>query len=139
MYKTIRSYFSEMCTVRFFHNYGLRFGTTGFGPRSENSTPQVISEYRYRRKSLYTSIVARTVKLYRYNRNIVINVIVVNGVECTQFQFGTSASSYLKLKLTGDWKQYTLTEKCPAAKLQRDKNRLPEFQLFKERQKRDQI
>ena len=43
----------------------------------------VISGYRYRRKSLYTSIVAGTVKLYRYNRNIVINVIVINGVECS--------------------------------------------------------
>ena len=41
---------------------------------------------RYRRKPLYTSIVAGTVKLYRYNRNIVINIIVVNGVECTTFQ-----------------------------------------------------
>ena len=38
----------------------------------------VISEYRYGRKSLYTSMVAGTVKLYRYNRNI-----VINGVECT--------------------------------------------------------
>ena len=42
----------------------------------------VISEYRYRRKSLYTSNVRGTVKLYRYNRNIVINVIVINIVEC---------------------------------------------------------
>ena len=46
----------------------------------------VISEYRYRRKSLYTSIVAGTVKLYRYNRNIGVNVIVINGVECIRFQ-----------------------------------------------------
>ena len=41
----------------------------------------VISEYRYRRKSLYTVIVAGTVKFYYYTRNIVINVIVISGVE----------------------------------------------------------
>ena len=35
------------------------------------------SEYRYRRKWLYTSIVAGIVKLHRYNRNI-----VINRVEC---------------------------------------------------------
>ena len=45
----------------------------------------VISEYSYRRKSLYTSIVAGTVKLYRYKRNSVINVIVINGVGCNLF------------------------------------------------------
>ena len=33
----------------------------------------VISEYRYRRKLFYSSIVTSTVKFYCYNRNIVIN------------------------------------------------------------------
>ena len=43
----------------------------------------VISEYRYRRKSLFC--VAGTVKLYRYNRNIVIIEIVINGVKCIRY------------------------------------------------------
>ena len=45
----------------------------------------VVLEYRYSRKSLYTSIVAETVKHYRYNRNIGINLIVINGVECISY------------------------------------------------------
>ena len=46
MYKTIRSYFQKCARFAFFTTtiYGLRFGTTGFGPRSENSTPQHITE-----------------------------------------------------------------------------------------------
>ena len=51
----------------------------------------VISEYCYRRKSLFTRTVAGIVKLYRYNRNIVINVIVINGVFCEWSRFRADA------------------------------------------------
>ena len=64
----------------------------------------ILSEYRYRRKSLYTSIVAGTVKLYRYNRNIVINVIVINEVECSKMKHQR------RLRFTEKFPQSTLPE-----------------------------
>ena len=48
----------------------------------------------------YTSIVAGTVKLYRCNRNIVMNVIFINGVECirqTNFNLPNTEMKYLFL------------------------------------------
>ena len=59
----------------------------------------IVSEYRCMRKSLYTSIVAGTVKLYRYNRNIVINVIVINGVQCSFFLSALAAIIFSSFKI----------------------------------------